>query len=145
MGKGMNTLHVGGDSYSLNEVLLYVEPLKGRQEGLELNLWAGSEDLEGPGFAINCISLPGATGVAGLTLELGEQSTDGNELGESVICETGRVLELLTLRLTFGDVRDGTIPVTLDAECHRCTPETVRAHGELTARVAEGLELLDQA
>lgn len=105
-------------SYPLGDVLLYVE--SGREDGLQISLFADSKDLTQAGFAVNCLTLHGATKIGQGLFDSDEDKTDGlNEIQESVICQPGAVLELDWLRLAFGSVENGVVGATLEASCHK--------------------------
>src|SRR5688572_30097662 len=92
----MNTLRIGNQEHLLQEVLLYLDHGDRPEDGLRFSLFADTAELQQAGFAINCMNVPGAGRIDNLCFELASDSTDPlNELGESVICEPGVVLELM--------------------------------------------------
>src|SRR6266498_1000698 len=103
----MNSLRIGDQEHLLQEVLLYLDHGGRPEDGLTFSLFADTDELQQAGFAINCMSVPGAARIDHLCFELDADRTDTlNELGESVICKPGAVLELTSLRLAFGPVQD---------------------------------------
>lgn len=132
----MNSLRIRDREHVLREVLLYLERRGRPEDGLTFSFYADPTELQQAGFAINFMNMPGAARIDHLRFELGRYCRDTlNELAESVICEPGAVLELTSLRLVFGPVRDGTVPVTLDAVCHSRYEASIRVHGEFVARI----------
>ena len=111
----MNVLRIRDQEYFLKEVLLRVG--YGRHyDLLTFNLFADSDEQPQASFAINCMSVPGITSIDHVRFKLDANNMDSlNELAESVICDPGGVLELTSLHLTFGRVRDGVVQIVLDA------------------------------
>ncbi len=115
-------LKIGDDEYPLTEVTLSAHQSKEDDEHfLTVNLFADTEGLSRAGFAINSITFRGLREVHGLqdlSFVLGPDSDDPlNELGESVICKPGRVLELERLSLKFGQVSGDRIDAHMEAVC----------------------------
>lgn len=105
---------------------------------MTFSLFADTTELQHAGLAINCMSVPGAARIDHLCFELDTKGTDTlNELGESVICEPGVVLELTALRLAFGSVRDGVVSITLDAIGHTRHEASIPIHGDFVARIVQ--------
>lgn len=132
----MNSLRISGRKYLLQEVLLYLESRGRPEDGLIFSLFADTDDLQQAGFAIHCMRVPGAARIDDLRFALDAHCTDTlNELAESVICEPGVVLELKALRLAFGPVHGGVVPVSLDAVCHARGETGIPVRGEFVARI----------
>jgi hypothetical protein len=116
-------LRIGATEHEIQEVRLSAHHHE--QEGehfLTVDLFADSKDLARAGFAINSVTLRGLQrpkDLEGKVLALARDGDDElNELAESVICEPGRVLEIDWMRLEFGRMRTGRLPVKMEAECH---------------------------
>jgi hypothetical protein len=134
----MNTLWIGDQEHLLQEVLLFLEHCGRPEDGLTFSLFADTAELQQAGFAINCMSVPGTARIDHLCFELGADRTDTlNELGESVICRPGAVLELKSLRLAFGPVHDGVVSISLDAVCNTRQEASILVRGEFVARVVQ--------
>jgi len=89
---------------------------------LEVNVFADTKEMSQAGFALNCLTFAGLQRIENLQRKTFSLGTDGdddlNELGESVICKPGKVLEIDALRLKFGRLADSRMPVKMDAVCH---------------------------
>jgi hypothetical protein len=119
-------------------VLLFLDHCGRPEEGLTFSLFADTAELQQAGFAIHCMNVPGAARIDHLYFELNADSTDPlNELGESVICEPGVVLELTSLRLAFGMVHDELVSITLDAVGDRPQKAPIRICGDFVARTVQ--------
>lgn len=100
------------------------------------------------GLAINCIAVQGLSHLRelqGRTISLGEGQADpmSNELGESVVVEPGKTLELDRLVLRFGEVAEEHIGVELEAVCSDPEDEQdIEVHGHLSARIGKCRERL---
>src|ERR1051326_5399122 len=130
----MNILSIGDCEHRLQEVLLYLDARCQPGEGLTFSLFADTADLQQAGLAINCMTVPSAARIDSLCFELDTRSTDPlNELGESVICRPGEVLELTSLRFSFGPAHDSVVSITLDATCHTQQEASIPVHGEFVA------------
>jgi hypothetical protein len=105
---------------------------------LTFSLFADTADLQQAGFAINCMNVPGKARIDHLCFELDAHCTDTlNELGESVICEPGAVLELRSLRLAFGPGQGGVVSITLDAVCNTRQEAWIPVRGDFVARIEQ--------
>jgi hypothetical protein len=134
----MNTLRIRGQEHLLQEVLLYLEHRGRPEDGLTFSLFADTAELQQAGFAINCMSVPGTARIDHLGFELDARRTDTlNELGESVICRPGAVLELRSLRLAFGPVHDGVVSISLNAVCNTRREASIPVRGEFVARIVQ--------
>jgi hypothetical protein len=141
----MKVLKIADHEHPLQEVLLYLDRRGEPEDGLTFSLSADTAELQQAGFAINCMSMPGATRIDGLRFEPDVHHTDTlNELGESVICRPGAVLELLSLRLSFGSVHSGRVSITLDAVCHTRQEASIPVRGEFVARIVQDEPVAEQ-
>lgn len=134
----MNTLKIGDRVHPLGEVVLSLWAQTGGERGLEFSLHADTDDLQRAGFAINQVTVPRATQVSLLVVELWCDTSSCFELAESVICEPGGTLELDWLRISFGAARDGLIGGMLQAVCERLCGEVdvaIPVLGTFTARI----------
>lgn len=87
-----------------------------------IDLVADSSNARLGGIAINCLNvgdLPALADLEGRTLSFGRTETaDGAELNESVCWLPGDdTLEMESLRIAFGRVASGTLPIELAASC----------------------------
>ncbi|HSH16607.1 MAG TPA: hypothetical protein VLD18_11270 [Verrucomicrobiae bacterium] len=138
----MNTDHIkiGDVSYPLKRVQIWVDASSDeRGKYLGVNLLANSEDPTTSGFALNGLVFRGLENLnvlAGFKFYLDANADDpDNELGESVIVELGNTLELETVELTFGEVVDDSINITMSASCHGDESQQTRVKASFTAHL----------
>lgn len=115
-------LKVGKRTHRIEEVVLSTHHHEqGGEHSLEVNLFADSKELSRAGFAINCLELKGIQRVEDLqrrSFSIDQDSEDEfNDLAESVFCEPWQTLAIDSLRLDFGRLAKGRMPVKLKAVC----------------------------
>ncbi len=113
-----------------------------------IDLFADCHDLQMAGIAINCISLINSINkvedVQDKLIVVGNQdqvasfdiniANKENEIGESVICKPGQVLEINKLRITLGKINDGFINIILEGMCESLEG-FIEVKSELSARI----------
>ncbi|MBK8057016.1 MAG: hypothetical protein IPK33_03760 [Gemmatimonadetes bacterium] len=87
-----------------------------------IDLVADSSNARLGGIAINCLDVgdvPALADLEGRTLSFGNtEAVHGAELGDSVCWLPGDdTLEVESLRIAFGRVDSGALPIALDARC----------------------------
>ncbi len=145
---GAGTLKVGTESYEIDEVILSTHHRE--QHGkhlLTVNVFADAKELSRAGFAINSLTFSGLQSVHDLENTTFSLTCDGsddlNDLGESVLCVPGSVLEIDALELAFGTLVTKGLPIEIKAVCHGAGGPYVEVAGSFVAKIKKSRQITE--